>query len=64
MYRPQTRMERLAQSIESSRDELEIIIAENTGKTVEQVHADCERDNWMSAEQAKEYGLIDDILCK
>lgn len=64
VYRPQTRMNRLAESIRSSRDELEIIIAQNVGKTVEQVHADCERDNWMSAEQAKEYGLIDDILCK
>ena len=38
------------------------ILAENTGKSVEQVTADCERDNFMSAEEAKEYGLIDKVI--
>ena len=32
------------------------------GKTQEQVHVDCERDNWLSAEEAKAYGLVDDII--
>lgn len=63
-YRPQTIIKRLASSLTDSREELEIILAENVGKTPEEVHADCERDNWMSAQQAKEYGIIDDILCK
>lgn len=38
------------------------ILADNTGKPVEVVEADCERDNFMSAEEAKEYGLIDRII--
>ena len=40
------------------------IIARNCGKTYEQVYADCERNNWMSAEEAKEYGLIDSVIYK
>lgn len=38
------------------------ILADNTGKPLEVVTADCERDNFMSAEEAKEYGLIDKII--
>ena len=38
------------------------ILADNTGKTVEVVTADCERDNFMSAEEAAEYGLIDKVI--
>ena len=37
------------------------ILSENTGKSVEQVKADSERDHWLTAEEAKEYGLIDHI---
>ena len=37
-------------------------LAENTGKSVETVTADCERDNFMTAEEAKEYGLIDKVI--
>ena len=40
------------------------IIAKNCGKTYEQVYADCERNTWMSAEAAKEYGLIDSVIYK
>ena len=40
------------------------IIARNCGKSYEQVYADCERNNWMSAEEAKEYGLIDSVIYK
>ncbi len=40
------------------------IIAGNCGKTYEQVYADCERNNWMSAEEAKAYGLIDSVIYK
>ena len=40
------------------------IIAKNCGKTYDQVYADCERNNWMSAEEAKEYGLIDSVIYK
>ena len=40
------------------------ILAENTGKPVEIVTADCERDNFMTAEEAVEYGLIDKVIYK
>ena len=52
----------MAKSISKTRDKLEKIMAENTGNTVEKLHQDCERDNWMSAEEALKYGLIDKIL--
>ena len=38
------------------------ILAENTGKPLEVVTADCERDNFMSADEAAEYGLIDKVV--
>lgn len=38
------------------------ILADNTGKPIEVVTADCERDNFMSAEEALEYGLIDKVF--
>ena len=40
------------------------ILAENTGKSVEVVTADCERDNFMTAQEAMEYGLIDKVIEK
>ena len=40
------------------------MLAENTGKDYEVIAADTERDNWMSAEEAREYGLIDKVLYK
>ena len=38
------------------------LLAKNTGKPVEQVAADTERDHWLTAEEAKEYGLIDQVF--
>ena len=40
------------------------ILADNTGKPLEVVTADCERDNFMTAQQAMEYGLIDKVIEK
>ena len=40
------------------------IMAEQTGKTEAQVERDKDRDNWMSAEEAKEYGIVDEIIKK
>ena len=40
------------------------ILAENTGRSVEEVTAACERDHFMSAEEAKEFGLVDRIIYK
>ena len=39
-------------------------MAENTGKPLEVIEADTERDNWLTAEQAVEYGLVDRIITK
>lgn len=38
------------------------ILAENTGRTMEEIERDTERDNFMSAQEAKEYGIVDEIL--
>lgn len=40
------------------------ILAERTGQTIEQIEADTDRDRYMTAEEAKEYGLIDEVLEK
>ena len=47
-----------------TRDNLNRILAENTGKPIEQIALDTERDNFMTSAQALEYGLIDKILTK
>jgi ATP-dependent Clp protease protease subunit len=44
------------------RERLNGILAERTGKSMEQIATDTDRDNFMSAEQAKEYGLVDKVL--
>ena len=46
------------------RENLNRILAENTGKTVEQIALDTERDHFLTAEEAKEYGLIDKVIYK
>ncbi|MBR4362315.1 MAG: ATP-dependent Clp endopeptidase proteolytic subunit ClpP [Ruminococcus sp.] len=53
-----------AKNLERTRDKLEAILAANAGKTVEEIHAACERDNYMTAQEALEYGLIDKVIEK
>ena len=53
-----------AQQILKIKEKLTRILSENTGKAIEAVRADCERDNFMSAEEAKDYGLIDKVIFK
>lgn len=53
-----------ADHIQKTKERLNRIIAENTGKPVEEVARDTERDNWLSAEDALEYGLVDKIIEK
>ena len=48
--------------LEIIKKRLNNILADNTGQSVETVTADCERDNFMTAEEAKEYGLIDKVI--
>lgn len=45
-----------------TRDRLNAILAENTGKPIEQIAIDTERDNFMSAQEALDYGLIDKVI--
>ncbi len=53
-----------AEQILKIKKKLNAILAENTGKPVEQIAADCERDYFMSADEAREYGLIDKVIYK
>ena len=46
------------------RDELYEIMAKHTGKTFDQIAKDSDRDNWMTSHQAKEYGLVDEVLTR
>jgi len=46
------------------KDELYEIIADHSGQTIEKVHTDSDRDYWMKAAEAKEYGMIDEILTR
>ena len=50
--------------LEIIKERMTRILAENTGKPFETVHADCERDNFMTAQEAVEYGLIDKVFDK
>jgi ATP-dependent Clp protease protease subunit len=51
-----------AREIQKLKKELYDIIASHSGKTYEQVWADSDRDYWMIAQEAKEYGMIDEVL--
>ena len=53
-----------AEQILKIKKKLNEMLSENTGKPIEIIQNDTERDNYMSAEQAKEYGLIDEVISK
>jgi ATP-dependent Clp protease protease subunit len=57
-----TEMKIAAEHIIKMRDKLNNILAKNTGKKLEQIANDVERDYYMTAEEAKDYGIIDKIL--
>lgn len=57
-----TEIKIVAENILKTREKLNKILAENTGKPIEVIAADTERDNFMSAQEALEYGLIDKVL--
>ncbi|MDO4847237.1 MAG: ATP-dependent Clp endopeptidase proteolytic subunit ClpP [Clostridiaceae bacterium] len=59
-----TEIEITAKHILKTKEKLNKILAENTGKPIEIIAADTDRDNFMSAEEALEYGLIDKVLYK
>ena len=51
-----------AEHLLKTRNNLEKILADNSGQPIEKVHADAERDNWMSAQETLEYGFIDEVM--
>ncbi len=53
-----------AEQILKIKKKLNAILADNTGKSVEVIERDCERDHFMTAEEAREYGLIDKVIYK
>jgi ATP-dependent Clp protease protease subunit len=53
-----------AREILKSRKTLDGILAEGTGKSIEEVHKDTDRDYWMDATEAKAYGLIDNVVTR
>jgi len=58
----QTDMAIAAEHLLKTRKTLEQILADNSGKSVEQIHKDAERDYWMSAQETLDYGFIDEIM--
>jgi ATP-dependent Clp protease protease subunit len=61
-YGQVTDLEIAAKEILRMRDLLEQIVAKHTGQTIERVHADTDRDFVMEADEAKAYGVIDDVI--
>lgn len=53
-----------AKEILRMKEELNLILSQNTGQSIEKVEKDTDRDNFMSAQESKEYGMIDEVLVK
>jgi len=53
-----------AKEIQRMKDDLNAILAENTGQKVAKIAEDTERDNFMSAQESKKYGMIDEVISK
>jgi ATP-dependent Clp protease protease subunit len=53
-----------AENILRTKERLNKILSENTGKPIETVRDACERDNFMTAEEARDFGLIDTVIFK
>lgn len=54
----------MSEHIQKNKQKLNRILAENTGHTIEEIERDTDRDNFMSAKEALEYGLIDSVITK
>ena len=59
-----TDMKIVSDQLQKSKQRLNRILTENTGKTIEEIRRDTERDNFMTAEMALKYGIIDKILTR
>lgn len=51
-----------ADHILKTRQKLNVLLAENTGRTLEEIERDTDRDHWLTAEEAVKYGLIDSVV--
>ena len=59
-----TEIKIIADHILRTREKLNRILAKNTGRSIEEIARDTERDNYLTADEAKEYGLVDKVLYK
>ena len=50
--------------IKSMKKEIYEVMSNHTGKDIKQIEKDCDRDNWMTATDAKEYGIVDEVLSR
>ncbi|MCB9283301.1 MAG: ATP-dependent Clp protease proteolytic subunit [Lewinellaceae bacterium] len=57
-----TEMEIYYKLVKEQQKSLYDILAHHTGHTYEEIERDCDRDNWMTAQEAQEYGLVDEVL--
>ncbi len=57
-----TEIEIAAEHIVNTKKKLNEILAENTGQKLDVIEKDTDRDNWMSADEAKDYGLVDEVI--
>ncbi len=57
-----TEIEIAANHILKTREKLNRILSERTGQSIEKIQKDTDRDNFLTAEEAKEYGLIDEVM--
>lgn len=69
IHQPLTGVEGQASDVEITarhilklKDKLNKLLSEATGKSVEEIHKDVDRDYWLSAEESKKYGIVDDVL--
>ncbi len=53
-----------AEEMRKTKDRLNAILAANTGKSIEEIERDCDRDHYLSAEEAQAYGLVDQVIYK
>ncbi len=60
----ETDMAIIAEQMKKTRARLNNILAQASGQDIETISKDTERDNWLTADEAKEYGLIDEVLSK
>ena len=55
-------MQIAAEHIQRTKERLNSILAANTGKSIDEIAKDTDRDNWLTAQQALEYGLVDKVI--